>query len=176
MLYILNQTELIIDNNKNQLNINGYMNDNSFSYNNFNLDIVLTDYFKEKIANISCNTTMQIINICFFECRTKNEITGSLDSAYSNLGDANLIVSIPQQNDNYINFKEKRTNYNSDGYSTEKDSKLSGGIIALIVIACVFGFIIIIVVVIYWYKKRSASKKEAETGTTMMRFSTNNYI
>jgi len=177
MLYILNQTELIIDNNKNQLNINGYMNDNSFTYNNFNLDIVLTYYFEEKIANISCNATiMQITNKCYFECGTKNEITGSLGSAYSNLGDANLIVSIPQQNDNYINFKEKRTNYNSDGYGTEKDSKLSGGIIALIVIACVFGFIIIIVVVIYCYKKRSASKKEAETGTTMMRFSTNNYI
>ena len=177
MLYILNQTELIIDNNKNQLNINGYMNDNSFTYNNFNLDIVLTYYFEEKIANISCNATiMQITNKCYFECGTKNEITGSLGSAYSNLGDANLIVSIPQQNYNYINFKEKRTNYNSDGYGTEKDSKLSGGIIALIVIACVFGFIIIIVVVIYCYKKRSASKKEAETGTTMMRFSTNNYI
>ena len=175
MLYILNQTELIIDNNKNQLNINGYMNDNSFTYNNFNLDIVLTDYFEEKIAYISCNATMQITNKCYFECGTKNEITGSLDSAYSNLGDANLIVSIPQQNDNYINFKGKRTNYNSDGYGTEKDSKLSGGIIALIVIACVFGFIIIIVVVIYCYRKRSA-KKEAETGTTMMRFSTNNYI
>ena len=172
MLYILAQAELIINNNKNQLIINGYMNENSFTYNNFNLEIVFNYLFVEFITNISCNATMHN-NKYNFECGTKDKIEGILNSAYSNLGNANLIVCIPQENNKYINFKEIRTNNNRN--NTEKKSKLSKGQIAVIIIFCVLGLIALIALIIHCCKKRYNKKEDEETGTTMMSFPSSSY-
>ena len=172
MLYILAQAELIINNNKNQLIINGYMNENSFTYNNFNLEIVFNYLFVEFITNISCNATMHN-NKYNFECGTKDKIEGILNSAYSNLGNANLIVCIPQENNKYINFKEIRTNNNRN--NTEKKSKLSKGQIAVFIIFCVIGLIALIALIIHCCKKRYNKKEDEETGTTMMSFPSSSY-
>ena len=50
------------------------------------------------------------------QCNTKNEMSGKLDSAYSNLGNANLIVNIPEQNKKEINFSKLSSEISSNRF------------------------------------------------------------
>ena len=162
-LYILDQSEIIINNNNNnnnnQLNIVGYMNEKNFEYSQFNLDMVMTQNSKEKIENIICTSSKQNDKYNL-QCTTKNELIGKLNSAYSNLENANLIVNIPEQNKKSIYFKEIIPETNKYQFYRKNSGGLSGGLIALIVIVCSLVSIAIITIVICLNKRRSLKNEQ----------------
>ena len=162
-LYILDQSEIIINNNdnnnNNQLNIVGYMNEKNFEYDKFDLDMVMTQNSKEKIENIMC-TSSKKNDKYNLQCTTKNELIGKLNNAYSNLENANLIVNIPEQNKKSIYFKEISPETNKYQFYRKNSGGLSGGLIALIVIVCSLVSIAIITIVICLNKRRSLKNEQ----------------
>ena len=118
-LYILDQSEINANNNTNELNITGIMNDNKFEYDKINLDMALTENSLEKTESITCTSTKQN-NKYNLQCNTKNEMSGKLNSAYSNLGNANLIVNIPEQNKKEINFSKLSSETSSHRFFRKK--------------------------------------------------------
>ena len=167
MLYILNQSDFTVNNEINELNITGYINDNKFSYNKINLDMALMQNSKEKIENITCTTT-KLSDKYNLQCNTKNEMSGKLISAYSNLGNANLIVNIPEQNKKDINFNKISSESASKTFYRKSSSGLSGGTIAAIIIPCCIVLIAITALSIYFIKRKPI-KPEANA-TTVMNF------
>ena len=154
-LYTLNSSSVSVDNDKNEFNITGNINNDTFNYDKINLEISLTDNSEEITKNISCIPTKIDTKIYNLQCNTKNEMHGTLNNAFANLEDGNLFVEI---NDNKnISFQEKiikiRNNKKSSGGLS------TGGIIAIIIpsIALLFATI---GVIIYFMRKRNI-----ETGT-----------
>ena len=167
MLYILNQSDITVNNEINELSITGYINDNKFSYNKINLDMALMQNSKEKIENITCMTA-KLSDKYNLQCNTKNEMSGKLNSAYSNLGNANLIVNIPEQNKKDINFNKISSESASKIFFRKSSSGLSGGTIAAIIIPCCIVLIAITALSIYFIKRKP--KKPEENSTTVMKF------
>ena len=168
VLYILDQSEINVNNNTNELNITGIMNDNKFEYNKLNLDMALTENSLEKTESITCTSTKQN-NKYNLQCNTKNEMSGKLNSAFSNLGNANLIVNIPEQNKKEINFSKLSSETSSYRFYRKKSGGLSAGKIVAIIIPCVIVLISIIGLSIYFYKKKS--EKPEENSSTFMKYS-----
>jgi hypothetical protein len=167
-LYILDQSEINVNNNTNELNITGIMNDNKFEYDKINLDMALTENSLEKTESITCTTTKQN-NKYNLQCNTKNEMSGKLNSAYSNLGNANLIVNIPEQNKKEINFSKLSSETSSYRFYRKKSGGLSAGKIVAIIIPCVIVLISAIGLSIYFYKKKS--KIPVENSSTIIKYS-----
>ena len=167
-LYILDQSEINADNNTNELNITGIMNDNKFEYNKLNLDMALTENSLEKTESITCTSTKQN-NKYNLQCNTKNEMSGKLNSAFSNLGNANLIVNIPEQNKKEINFSKLSSETFSNRFFRKKSGGLSAGKIVAIIIPCVIVLISAIGLSIYFYKKKS--KIPVENSSTIIKYS-----
>ena len=167
-LYILDQSEINVNNDINELNLTGIMNDNKFEYDKINLDMALTENSLEKTESITCATTKQN-NKYNLQCNTKNEMSGKLNSAYSNLGNANLIVNIPEQNKKEINFSKLSSETSSYRFYRKKSGGLSAGKIVAIIIPCVIVLISAIGLSIYFYKKKS--KIPVENSSTIIKYS-----
>ena len=135
------------------------MNEKNFEYDKFDLDMVMTQNSKEKIENIICTSSKQNDKYNL-QCTTKNELIGKLNSAYSNLENANLIVNIPEQNKKSIYFKEISPETNKYQFYRKNSGGLSGGLIALIVIVCSLVSIAIITIVICLNKRRSLKNEQ----------------
>ena len=167
-LYILDQSEINVNNDINELNLTGIMNNNKFEYDKINLDMALTENSLEKTESITCTTTKQN-NKYNLQCNTKNEMSGKLNSAYSNLGNANLIVNIPEQNKKEINFSKLSSETSSHRFFRKKSGGLSAGKIVAIIIPCVIVLISAIGLSIYFYKKKS--KIPVENSSTIIKYS-----
>ena len=167
-LYILDQSEINVNNDINELNLTGIMNDNKFEYDKINLDMALTENSLEKTESITCTSTKQN-NKYNLQCNTKNEMSGKLNSAYSNLGNANLIVNIPEQNKKEINFSKLSSETSSHRFFRKKSGGLSAGKIVAIIIPCVIVLISAIGLSIYFYKKKS--KIPVENSSTIIKYS-----
>ena len=167
-LYILDQSEINVNNDINELNLTGIMNDNKFEYDKINLDMALTENSLEKTESITCTSTKQN-NKYNLQCNTKNEMSGKLNSAFSNLGNANLIVNIPEQNKKEINFSKLSSETSSYRFYRKKSGGLSAGKIVAIIIPCVIVLISAIGLSIYFYKKKS--KIPVENSSTIIKYS-----
>jgi hypothetical protein len=156
-LYILGDSEIKVDNENNELNITGNISDNGFNYKNLNLDLALLENSKEKNENISCITIDEGENILTLKCNTDNEMKGQITSAFSNLGNENLLVNfLSSGNNTELNFEQKLLNTYKNKYNIYKKS--SGGIstagIIAIIIPCAAIVIIVSVLVILYMKKK----------------------
>ena len=157
-LYILDNSEVEIDNNINEFNITGNVSDNGFNYTNLNLELTLLENSNEKNENISCISIDEGENIFTLKCNTDNEMKGLLTGAFSNLGNENLLVNfLGSGNNTELNFEQKLPNISKNFYNIYKKSSggiSTGGILAII-IPCIAIFIIVSVIVILNLKKKT---------------------
>ena len=173
-LYILENAEVNIDNDKNELNITGNITDNNFNYDKINLEMILIDNNEEKSENISCIPNKEN-NKYNLKCNTKNEMSGKLNSAYANLGNANLIIDISDSNKKTINFEQIFSDNNGKkNYKSKKGGLSTGGIIAII-IPCIVILIGLIIIIIY-YKTKKPKIVELNTNTTVLNYGTTTTI
>ena len=112
----------------------------------------------EKNENISCVSIDEGENTFTLKCNTDNEMSGKITSAFSNLGNENLLVNfLVSGNNNELNFKQKMSNSTDKNYNLFKKSSSggisTGGIIAII-IPCAAVLIIVSVIVILNLKKK----------------------
>ena len=157
-LYILDNSILVVDNNNNEFNITGTINDNGYNYKNLNLELALLENSNEKNENISCISIGEGENIFTLKCNTDKEMVGKITSAFSNLGNENLLVNfLVSGNNNELNFKQKMSNSTDTKINLFRKNSgrgiSTGGIIG-IVIPCVAILIIISVIVILNLKKK----------------------
>ena len=161
-LYLLETTSINVDNDNNEFNITGVINGGTdFNYKKINLEISLIENSVEKLSNVSCIPTKKetIYNL---QCNTNNEMSGVLNSGFSNLGNENLIVEISDSVKKSINFKEKiekmNRNYN------KSSGGLSTGVIIAIVIPIVIILIATVSLAIFCFnKKRVESPNQGDS-------------
>ena len=153
-LYILNGSSVSVDNNKKEFNITGNLNSDSFNYDKINLEISLVDNSEEITKTISCIPTKIGTKKHNLQCNTKNEMYGTLNSAFANLENENLFVEIIDKKD--LNFQEE----NIKLISYKKSSGgLSTGVIIAIIIPCIIVLLAVIGVAIYFIRKRSIKSR-----------------
>ena len=170
MLYILDKSEINVNNDTNELNLTGVLNDNKFDYNKINLDMALMKDSTGKTENISCTTSKQNDKYKL-KCNTKNEMSGKLTSAYSNLGNANLIVNIPEKNKKEINFTKLNSETSSYSFYRKNSGGLSGGKIVAIVIPCAIILIAISALSVYFIKRKPV--KLEQNSSTVVKYPPN---
>ena len=146
-LYILDEATSSIDNDNNEFNITGTINDKQFNYESLNLTIN-SDY-SDEIHNISCKAIKNNDDYYTLQCNSKNEIKAKLDSAFSDLGNENLIVNFIDNNT--INFKKIEDH---DVIKPSSSKGLSTTVIVGIIIAGVILLILIITIIICLKKKK----------------------
>ena len=156
-LYLLNNSEVEVDNDNNEFNITGKMNDKEFNYKNLTLELTLSENSNEKNENISCISINKGENIFTLKCNTDNEMTGQITSAFSNLENENLLVSfLGSGNQTELNFEQKVPNVPKNKYI--RYSKSSGGLstggILAIIIPCIAILIIVSGIIIIFMKKK----------------------
>ena len=156
-LYILNNSEVEVNNDNNEFNITGNISDNEFNYKSLNLELTLLENSIEKNDNISCIPIDEGENILTLKCNTDNEMAGQIISAFSNLGNENLLVNfLGPGNKTELNFGKKVPNIPLNRYS--KYSKSNGGIstggILAIILPCIAILIIVSGIVILYMKKK----------------------
>ena len=134
-LFILDNSTIKTDNDNHIFNITGVIDDKDFNYKNLELTagfISSDNQYIEK--NIPCDVINMNENYYTLKCNTKDSINGTLDGAFSDLGNENLIVNLVD-NSNQINFTESN-NFNLNRIYNSKSSGLSAGGIVGIIIAC----------------------------------------
>ena len=107
MLYILNNSTTVVNNDDNEFNITGYIEDNDFHYTKLDLEISLLFNSDEILENISCDSIKIKDNFYTLKCSTNEPMTGQLNNAFSNLGNDNLII-------NFLEGEKKNLNFNGN--------------------------------------------------------------
>jgi hypothetical protein len=169
-LYILYNSKVVVDNDNNEFNITGNISDNGFNYKNLNLELALLENSNEKNGNISCISIDEGENIFTLKCNTDNEMKGQITSAFSNLGNENLLVSfLGSGNNTELNFEQKMPNISKNKYNIY--SKSSGGIstggIIAIIIPCIAVLIIFSVILILNLKKKPNVNEDITIASNM---------
>ena len=169
-LYILYNSKVVVDNDNNEFNITGNISDNGFNYKNLNLELALLENSNEKNGNISCISIDEGENIFTLKCNTDNEMKGQITSAFSNLGNENLLVNfLDSGNNTELNFEQKLPNiskYKYNIYIKSSGGISTGGIIAII-IPCIAIFVIVSVIVILSLKKKPNIKENMTISSKM---------
>ena len=173
-LFILNNSE-IIDNNL-EFNITGSLlkNELDFDYNKLLLQYKL----KSENGNISDvrNESCNIFNFnqseYILECKPNKTSKGNISAAFSDLGDANLVV-VFKNNENPINIGDTNMKYTKYLFSKSKKGLSAGGILAII-IACLFVLIVLIGLIYYIRSKKTKEINKDYSDSTI--FSLGNTI
>ena len=165
-LFILNNSE-IIDNNL-EFNITGNLlkNEYDFDYNKLLLQYVL-DLENSNISDIR-NENCTIFNFnqseYILQCRPNQTSKGNIVSAFSDLGDSNLLV-VFKNNENLINIRDKHYYYSKNG----QKGLSTGGILAII-ITCLIVLIVLIGLIYYIKAKKMKETKKITTESTIIPF------
>ena len=169
-LYILYNSKVVVDNDNNEFNITGNISDNGFNYKNLNLELALLENSNEKNGNISCISIDEGENIFTLKCNTDNEMKGQITSAFSNLGNENLLVNfLDSGNNTELNFEQKLPNiskYKYNIYIKSSGGISTGGIIAII-IPCIAIFVIVSIIIILYLKKKPNIKENITISSKM---------
>ena len=163
-LYLLNNAKTEVDDDERIFNLTGYIEDDDFHYNTINLEISLLNNSEEvKLENISCDSIKINNTIYTLKCSTNKSMTGYLDSGFSNLGDANLIINFLDGEKKNLNFvgisKPTVQNTSSSGLST-------GAIVAIVISLVAFVILIIAGLIIFIAIKRKKLLKGTITEKT----------
>ena len=159
-LYILDEATSSIDNDNNLFNITGTINDKQFNYESLNLTINSDN--SDEIHNISCKVLKTNDEIYTLQCNSKKEIKAQLDSAFSDLGNENLIVNFKDNTNNTIDFKEIE---NGPIKKPSSNKGLSNGVIVSLIVAGVALLILIITIIICLKKKKPKIEETNEDST-----------
>ena len=173
-LYILDNSKVVVDNDKNEFNITGNIDGSGFNYKNSNLELTLLENSNEKNENISCISIDSGENKYTLKCNTDNEMKGQLTGAFSNLGNENLIVNFLGSEKPELNFESQvpktpiilHPKSSSGGIST-------GGIIAII-IPCVVVLIIVAGILLFLAKRKPNNMNENMTISSKISSTENN--
>ena len=138
--------------NQYKFEIQGTMDNKNFNYNNLVLTVNIDDK-KEEIINVTCTSQKLKEQNYTLSCTSSKVVKGNLNSAFSNLGNDNLVV----------HFEEKKI---SQFYhlSTKQKKKVNAGIIAAIII-CFLVVIILIILLLLWLKRKKKKEEQKEDST-----------
>ena len=131
-LYILSNIIIIINNKNNEFNITGnILNYDRFNYQKINLMINLLslNYSIIDITYISCNVIKlkENNNYYIFQCFSEKEIFGTIDGAFAELEDANMVI-MPGDNNTLINFTKKIEKIDEKKITKNYRTKSKGGL------------------------------------------------
>ena len=128
---ILENSRINIDEPK--FNIFGYISENIYFILEDNVSLFIND--KENIKEIPCFISNNENSYFELECSPNHSISFHIDNVYGAISDKNLIISMKQDENDYINITITKKSYDNRKVSNKG---LTGGAIAGIVIGCVF--------------------------------------
>jgi hypothetical protein len=149
-VYILDKSLISIDNENRQFDITGIMSDNRFNYDKLNLTIAfLSSNSQERIEDVSCIVEKLNEKNYTLHCVSRDEISGKLQSAASDLGKDILVVNILKSSNNANNTNDFNSIIINNIHNKKEKGLSAAGIVAIVLVllfvAVISGILLVLI-------------------------------